>query len=113
PANVDFQKQMLFVATSKTPGAKSIEVQKITRTFDGLHVYVLETLTPENCPAQPQKGPPMDIVSLDNVTFDMHVVYDRVHADSCGPPPDAIVACRIAGSGQAGGDRIAANVGEV
>ncbi len=112
PAGVDFQKQMLFVATSKTPGAKSIEVQKITRTFDGLHIYVLETLTPQNCPAQPSKGPAIDIVSLDNVTFDMHIVYDRVHADSCGPPPDAIVACRIAGSGQPGADRIAANIGE-
>ena len=113
PTSVDFQKQMLFVATSKTPGAKSIEVQKITRTFDGLHIYVLETLTPENCPAQAaQKGPPMDIVSLDNVKLDMHVVYDRVHADSCGPPPDAIVACRVAGSGQAGSDHIAASVGE-
>ena len=112
PSSVDFQKQMLFVATSKTPGAKTIEVQKITRTFDGLHIYVLETLTPENCPAQPQKGPPMDIVALDNVKLDMHVVYDRVHADSCGPPPDAIVACRVAGSGQAGSDHIAASVGE-
>jgi hypothetical protein len=113
PASVDFQKQMLFVATSKTPGAKSIEVQKITRTFDGLHIYVLETLTPENCPAQTAaKGPPMDIVTLDNVKYDMHVVYDRIHADSCGPPPDAIVACRIAGSGQAGADHITASVGE-
>jgi hypothetical protein len=113
PNAIDFQKQMLFVATSKTPGAKTIEVQKITRTFDGLHIYVLETLTPENCPAQAAlKGPPMDIVSLDNVKFDMHVVYDRVHADSCGPPPDAVVACRVAGSGQAGADRIAASMGE-
>jgi hypothetical protein len=113
PASVDFQKQMLFVATSKTPGAKSIEIQKITRTFDGLHVYVLETLTPETCAPQPQKATPMDIVSLDNVTLDMHVVYDRVHADSCGPPPDAVATCRIAGSGQAGSDRITANPGEM
>jgi len=116
PASVDFQKQMLFVATSKTPGAKSIEVQKITHTADGLHIYVLETLTPENCPAQAAaaaKGPPMDIVTLDNVKFDMHIVYDRIHADSCGPPPDAVVACRVAGSGQAGSDRIAASVGEM
>ena len=112
PASVDFQKSMLFVATSKTPGAKSIEVQKITRTADGLHIYVLETLPADQCPAQDKKGTPMDIVSLDNVPFDMHVVYDRVHADSCGPPPDAVVTCRVAGSGQAGSDKLVATPGE-
>ena len=113
PASVDFDKNMLFVATSKTPGAKSIEVQKITRTADGLHVYVLETLPADSCPPVPQKATPMDIVSLDNVTYDMHVVYDRVHAETCGPPPDAVVACRIAGAGQAGGDQIKASPGEM
>jgi hypothetical protein len=113
PADVDFKKRMLFVATSKTPGAKSIEVQKITRTADGLHIYVLETLLPKACPPQATKAVPMDLVSLDNVPFDMHVVYDRVHADSCGPPPDAVVACRIAGSGAAGSDKITASPGEV
>jgi hypothetical protein len=114
PPDLDFKKRMLFVATSKTAGAKSIEVQKITRTFDGLHIYVIETLLPRTCPAgPPAKAVPMDIVSLDNVPFDMHVVYDRVHADSCGPPPDAVVACRIAGSGSAGSDKITAAPGEV
>jgi len=110
--SVDFKTHMLFVATSKTPEAKSIEVQKITRTADGLHVYVLETLPLANCPVEPKKGPAMDIVQLDNVPFDMHVVYDRVHADSCGPPPDAIVQCRIAGSGTVGADKITASPGE-
>jgi hypothetical protein len=43
----------------------------------------------------------------------MHVVYDRVHADSCGPPPDAVVACRISGSGAAGSDKITASPGEI
>src|SRR6185437_13575472 len=113
PPGVDFKSKMLFVATSKTPEAKSIEVQKITRTFDGLHVYVLETLPAPNCPAEPRKGPPMDMVSLDNVPLDLHVVYDRVHADTCGPPPDAVVACRIAGSGSAGDAKITASPGEM
>lgn len=111
--SVDFKTKMLFVATSKTPGAKAIEVQKITRTFDGLHVYVVETLPQPSCPPEPRKAPPMDIVSLDNVPFDMHVVYDRVHAETCGPPPDAVIACRVAGSGSPGDAKIAASPGEV
>ena len=113
PKDVDFKSHMLFVATSKTPGAKSIEVQKITRTFDGLHIYVLETLPAPSCPPEPSKGPPMDIVSLDNVPFDMHVVYDRVHADTCGPPPDAVVVCRVAGSGSPGDAKMTATPGEM
>lgn len=112
PANVDFKTHMLFVATGKTEGAKSIEVQKITRTADGLHIYVLETLPAASCAPEPRKGPPIDVVSLDNVPYDMHVVYDRVHADSCGPPPDAVVQCRIAGSGSAGSEKITASPGE-
>ncbi|HEY1958548.1 MAG TPA: hypothetical protein VGH28_23180 [Polyangiaceae bacterium] len=113
PAAVDLKSKMLFVATSKTPDAKSIEVQKITRTFDGLHIYVLETLPAPSCPAEPRKAPPMDIVALDNVQLDLHVVYDRVHADTCGPPPDAVVTCRVAGSGSPGDAKISASPGEV
>ncbi len=113
PASVDFKTHMLFVATSKSDGAKSIEVQKITRTADGLHIYVLETLPLASCPPEPRKAKyPIDVVSLDSVPYDMHVVYDRVHADSCGPPPDAIVQCRIAGSGSAGSEKITASPGE-
>ncbi len=110
--NVDLKTKMLFVATSKTPGAKSIEVQKITHTADGLHIYVVETLLADSCAPEPRKGAAMDIVSLDNVPFDMHVVYDRVHAETCGPPPDAVVACRIAGAGSAGSDKITSVPGE-
>ena len=112
PASVDFKSKMLFIATSKTPGAKSIEVQKITRTADGLHVYVLETLLAATCVTEPKKGAAMDIVSLDNVPYDMHVVYNRVHAESCGPPPDAVVQCRVAGSGSAGTENMTAVPGE-
>lgn len=112
PNGLDLKGHMLFVATSKTPGAKAIEVQKITRTFDGLHIYVLETIPAESCPAEPRKGPPMDIVALDNVQLDLHVVYDRVHAETCGPPPDAVIACRVAGSGSQGGSKVAASPGD-
>ncbi len=113
PANVDLKAKMLFVATSKTPEAKSIEVQKITRTFDGLHVYVLETLPAPSCPAEPRKAVPMDIVALDDVPLNLHVVYDCVHAETCGPPPDAVVMCRIAGSGSPGDGKITASPGEM
>jgi len=113
PSDVDLKAHMLFVATSKTPGAKAIEVQKITHTADGLHIYVTETLLPTSCAPVTNKAPPMDIVSFDNVPFNMHVVYDRIQAESCGPPPDPVVACRIAGSGAAGSDKITASPGEV
>jgi hypothetical protein len=113
PTGLDLKTHMLFVATSKTPEAKSIEVQKIVRTFDGLHIYVLETLPAPSCPPEPRKARPMDMVSLDNVPYDLHVVYDRVHAETCGPPPDAVVVCRVAGSGAAGDAKITASPGEV
>lgn len=113
PSGIDWKTHMLFVATSKTPGAKSIEVQKITRTFDGLHIYVLETLPAASCPVEPTARLPMEIVSLDNVPLDLHVVYDRVHAETCGPPPDAVVTCRVAGSGAPGEAKITASPGEM
>ena len=111
PQGVDYEKKMIFVATAGDEGAKSIEVQKVMSLYSGLHIYVLETLVGPDCPAQPAKRP-MDIVELDTVPYDVHVHVDRVHADTCGPPPDAVVACRIAGSGAPGADKIAASVGD-
>ncbi len=112
PREIDFKKEMLFVATSQTEGAQSISVKKIIGQSSGIHVYVVETLGGPACPVKPNTAPPMDIVAFPSTSFDVHVHHDRVHAQECGPPPDAIALCRGAGEGLPGHQKIAATVGE-
>ncbi len=113
PAKIDYKKKMIFVATSPSDDAKLIEVQKVTHTFAGLQIYVVETLPPKNCPPRaPLKSTPMDIVAFDTVKDDVHVHYDRLRAETCGPPPDAVAVCRVAGSGAAGSEKLASSPGD-
>jgi hypothetical protein len=112
PREIDFNKEMLFVATSQNPGAQSIEVKKIIGQSSGVHIYVVETLGGPGCPAKQDAAPPMDIVTFASTTFDIHVHHDRVHAQECGPPPDAVALCRTAGAGLPGHDKIVATAGQ-
>lgn len=111
PREIDFRKEMLFVATAATEGAKAIKVTKVIGQSSGIHVYVTETLGGPGCPVEP--GPPaMDIVAFKSSAFDIHVHHDRIHADECGPPPDAVALCRTAGAGLPGNPKITATAGQ-
>jgi hypothetical protein len=113
PRDVDFSKDMLFVAVAQTPGARSIAVTKAVGTNSGLQVYLAETLSGPNCPVPPNMPPPIDIVVIKSVPYDVHVHHDRVHADECGSAPDAIALCRVAGSGQEGAAKMSSQAGQI
>jgi len=112
PQAIDFDQEMLFVATAPTDGAKRIEIRKVIGSNSGIHVYVVETLPGTTCPRKAAGPPPMDIVAFKSSPFDIHVHHDRVHADDCGPPPDAIATCRVAGSGTSGQNKITVRAGQ-
>jgi hypothetical protein len=112
PKGVDFGKDMLFVATAPDEGALKMEVTRIIEQTSGVHVYVRETLGGATCPADPKKPRPMDIVELPSTPVDIQVHHDRVHQADCGPPPDAVVVCRVAGSGAAGASSLVASPGQ-
>ena len=112
PREIDFSKEMLFVAVAQTEGARSIEVKKALETNSGVQIYLTETLSGPGCPLQANAPPPMDIVVMKSVPFDVHVHHDRVRAEECGPPPDAVATCRVAGSGQQGAAKITAQTGQ-
>lgn len=111
PQTIDFAKEMIFVATAPTDGARKIEIRKVVGENSGLHVYLTETLGGSACPAQ--TGPlPMDIVVFKSTPYDIHVHHDRVRAEECGAPPDAVATCRVAGSGAGGQSKLTAAVGQ-
>ena len=112
PREIDFSKEMLFVAVAETEGARSIEVKKAIGTNSGLQIYLVETLSGPGCPVPPGTPPAMDIVMMKSVPFDVHVHHDRVRAEECGPPPDAVAMCRVAGAGQQGTAKITALAGQ-
>jgi hypothetical protein len=112
PREIDFSKEMLFVAVAQTDGARSIEVKKAIETNSGLQIYLVETLSGPGCPIAPNAPTPMDIVMMKSVPFDVHVHHDRVRAEECGPPPEAVAMCRVAGSGQQGAAKITAQTGQ-
>jgi len=113
PKEIDFSKEMLFVAVAQTEGARSIEVKKVLGTNSGLQVYLVETLAGPSCPLPPNAPPAMDIVVMKSVQWDVHVHHDRLHAEECGPAPDAVAMCRVAGSGQQGGAKMTALTGQM
>ncbi len=112
PRSVDLESQMIFVATSDAPDAQGMEISRVVRTSTGVHVYVKETLAGEGCTTPPRKAPPMDMVAFASTDEDIHVHEDRERADPCGPPPQAVVECRIAGSGGAGVNKLTASPGQ-
>jgi len=113
PSGTSFDRDMLFVATAPDPAAKSIEIKRVVMQASGLHVYVVERLPGADCPAATSSGPPpMDIVEMPSTGADIHVHADRVRDDPCGPPPDAMVVCRVAGLGQPGARDMIATPGQ-
>ncbi len=112
PQAIDFDQEMLFVATAMSKDARKIEIKKVVGENSGLQVYVVETLAGTNCPPVPVAPPPMDIVAFKSSPYDIHVHHDRVRADECGPPPEAIAMCRVAGSGAPGQSKITVSAGQ-
>jgi hypothetical protein len=98
PPNVDWNNQIVLVATSMTSNAKSIELTHAVRTENGaLQVYVVEELPGEGCKFETPKEAPVDVAVV-NGTYD-EVVYwvDRDLAMSCGARPTARIDCRLMG----------------
>jgi hypothetical protein len=112
PSGTSFDRDMLFVATAPDAAAKSIEIKRVVEQASGLHIYVVERLPGANCPVTASGPPPMDIVEMASTGADIHVHADRVRDDPCGPPPDAMVLCRVAGIGQAGARDMIAKPGQ-
>jgi hypothetical protein len=111
PQAIDFDKEMVIVATAPTEGARRIEIRKIVGENSGLHVYVTETLGGSTC-AKRQGPPPMDMVVIPTSPDDVHVHHDRVRDADCGPPPEAVIACRVVGSGVVGQSKITVSAGQ-
>ena len=111
PRGVDFDKDMLFVATAPDPNARSMEIKRLIRQPAALHVYATETLGGTHCPQTAATSPPMAIVELESTPLDIQVHLDRVREDECGPPPGAVVLCRVAGSGTPGAVSMVAQPG--
>jgi hypothetical protein len=112
PREIDFAKEMLFVATAATDDAQGMQISKIVDTTSGRQVYVTEQLGGPGCPAKADHIRPMDIVVIPTTAFDIHVHYDRVHAHDCGPAPEAIALCRPPGAGLPGHAKIIAAPGQ-
>jgi len=114
PRGIDFDKEMLFVATAPDPGAVGMDIRRVIKQpgAGAVHVYATETLPGASCPATAPSAPPMSIVAFDSTPLDIHVHLDRVRQDQCGPPPEAVVLCRVAGSGSAGSVDLSAQLGQ-
>jgi hypothetical protein len=112
PAGIDFEKEMLFVATAPDPDARAIEIRRVIRQPGFVDVYATETLGGAHCPAREPGPPPMAIVAFDSTPLDIQVHLDRVRQEDCGPPPTALVVCRVAGSGTPGAATLTARPGQ-
>ncbi len=76
-------------------------------------MYVRERLPGRDCPATRESGPPpMDVIDLASTGADIQVHLDRVRDETCGPPPEAVVVCRVAGSGSQGSTNLVASPGQ-
>ena len=113
PAGIDFKTQMLLVAVFEGAATTGLELTSVRRSPDALHAYLTETLVGEGC-----KGPParaqawMVVAAIATTDLDVHFHTDRMHEDRCSAAPEAKVLCRVAGSGQAGTDKLIGQPGQ-
>lgn len=113
PSEVNFKDQMILVAVVDDPQVTALEITGVRRSPNGVHLYVMESLVGEGCTAPPAREQPlMAVVAVPRIDDDVHVHQDRIHDPRCSAAPDAKVACRIAGSGAPGSDKMTAAPGQ-
>ena len=113
PAGIDFKTQMLVVAAFEGTTTTGFELSGVRKSPDGLHVYLTETLAGEGCKAAPAHDQAwMIVAAVETTDADVHFHTDRLHEDRCSAVPEAKVLCRVAGSGQAGTEKMIGQPGQ-
>ncbi len=113
PSDVSFKDQMVLAAVVDDPKVTALEITAVRRSPDGVHLYVTESLVGDGCTAPPAREEPlMAFVAVPRVDDDVHVHQDRIHDPRCSGAPEARIACRVAGSGQAGTDKMSGAPGQ-
>lgn len=112
PPDVDWATQLVLVATSRTQGARSIELTNAVRTENGaLQVYAVEELPGQGCTVKPRKRAPMDVGVVSGAFDEVVFWVDRNIGTTCGARPTARVECRVSGKTGAT-DKLTASPGD-
>lgn len=113
PAGVDWDKQLLLVATATAPNATSISIDRVVATENqALQVYVTEQVPGDGCPVTLPKAPPIDVATATTPVDDVTYWIDREIGSSCGDRPHARVDCKVLGSNDAPTEKLTVSSGQ-
>lgn len=98
PPDVDLVEHMLVVAVADAEGVSAVRIDHVVDTSGALHVYLTESLRGHGCRDRAEHHP-YDVVAAPRVVKPLRIHIEVAHGESCGDPPEAKVACRVAPSG--------------
>ncbi len=99
PPTVDFNNTMILGGYSGSSEATALQVTKVIRSADAIHVYAMQTSAGEGCPRLKGTPPPFDMVSLARSDKPIHIHADTERGVTCdGGGPKGGVVCRSASS---------------
>lgn len=113
PTNVNWDKQLLIVATSTAPNATALEIERVVATENqALQVYVTERIPGQGCPASTKTDPPIAIVAAAKPVEEVAFWVDREVGTTCGDRPHARVECKVLGSNGEASEKITVQSGQ-
>ena len=96
PADLDFSKEMLFIAAPPDHDVLSTEVRSVVSNEGGIHAYVVETQPGVDCPPPDKDAKPnydlARVPLVDGKDVQFHV--DATPGEPCGLGPQAKITCR-------------------
>lgn len=99
PPNVDFNRTMVLAGYAGSVDVTSLQVTKVIRSEDAIHVYAMQTGAGEGCPKLKGASPPFDMVSLARSDKPLHIHADTERGVACdGGGPKGGVVCRSSSS---------------
>lgn len=113
PTGLDWNKQLLLVATATAKGATKLEIERVVATENqALQVYLTESVPGAGCPAAIPKDPPIDVVAVAKPVDAVSFWIDREVGTTCGDRPRARVECKVLGAPGEATDKLTASPGQ-
>lgn len=96
PQDLDTSKDMLLVLANQDETIGRLWVTRVVETGEHVAAFVRETTLGEGCVRRPEDPFALDAVIIPRIEKPLKIYIEEVNGESCGAPPKAEIACRLA-----------------
>jgi len=96
PDDLDTSKEMLLVLANQDETVAKLSVRRVVESGGSLAVFVRETTLGEGCVRRSDDPSALDAVVTPRIDKPLKIFIEEVEGESCGSPPKAEIACRLA-----------------